>query len=360
MTDFYEIDFLDVEAKKSGDAIAMRYRVNGVTTIHVTDGGYQETGERLCNHIRTFYGWPKRIDFVVVTHQDGDHTGGLRTVLESFEVGELWMLRPWLYADQLIHRFSRYSSVENLRRRLKEVYSNLAALEEIALARRIPIKEPFQGARIGQFTVLAPSRRRFLDLIVESERTPEAKGYERTTMSSIFEGFKTTAAALVRSFWGQEIFPAEGTSAENEMSVVQYATLNNDRILLTGDAGREALTEAANFAPLVGLILPGITRFQVPHHGSRHNVSTEVLDRWLGPRRTSRLTEGLESFTAIISSAKEDPDHPRKSVIRAMIHRGAMVITTEGKTIRVSSAGAPPRPGWVPVPATSYPEEQEE
>lgn len=41
MSDFFEIDFLDVESKKSGDAIAMRYRINGITTIHVTDGGYQ-------------------------------------------------------------------------------------------------------------------------------------------------------------------------------------------------------------------------------------------------------------------------------------------------------------------------------
>lgn len=39
MTDFFEIDFLGVENKKSGDAIAIRYQHAGTTTIHVVDGG---------------------------------------------------------------------------------------------------------------------------------------------------------------------------------------------------------------------------------------------------------------------------------------------------------------------------------
>ena len=44
MNDFFEIDFLDVEAKKSGDAIPLRYSINGGARIHITDGGFQGTG----------------------------------------------------------------------------------------------------------------------------------------------------------------------------------------------------------------------------------------------------------------------------------------------------------------------------
>ncbi|MET4121975.1 beta-lactamase superfamily II metal-dependent hydrolase [Bradyrhizobium sp. JR1.5] len=62
------------------------------------------------------------------------------------------------------------------------------------------------------------------------------------------------------------------------MSVVQFAYLNGHKIVLTGDAGRSALTEAAEFAPQAGLYLPGVDRFQVPHHGERRNVSTELLE----------------------------------------------------------------------------------
>lgn len=362
MDDFFEIDFLDVESDKSGDAIAIRYGINGEEFIHVVDGGFQATGPSIVTHINTYYGNPAYIHRVVVSHPDGDHAGGLRTVLETFEVGELWMLRPWTYASEIVGRFDGLTSVDNLRSRLRRLYPNLAALEDISLEKGIPIKEPFQGASIGHFYVLAPSRARYLDLIVESDRTPESV---ESASKSVFAEFGTAVATAVakvttyiRSAWGEEVFSPESTSAENEMSVVQFADLCGHKILLTADAGREALTEAADFAPAVGLQLPGIDRFQVPHHGSRRNVSTEVLDRWLGERLPNQLL-GMANFHAIISSAKADTNHPRKAVVRAMIHRGGSVVSTEGRTI-CSSHNAPPRLGWSSVIPDAYPQDQEE
>ena len=361
MSDFFEIDFLDVESKKSGDAIPLQYSSNGITRIHITDGGFQDTGDKVVQHVKAYYGHPNSIDAVIVSHPDGDHAGGLRKVLESFDVSELWMLRPWLYADELIERFARFSNVENLVRRLKEVYPNIAALEEIAESKGIPIREPFQGAVIGEFIVLAPTKERYLDLVVESEKTPEAA---RATEESAHSMLATLGylvekvVSFVKAAWGVETFSSEETSHENEMSVIQYANLCEKKILLTADAGRGALIEAADYAPWAGLELPGIDRFQVPHHGSRRNVSTEILDRWLGEILPEKLEDGAEDFTAIISASKEDEDHPRKAVIRACIHRGANVISTEGKDICISH-NAPDR-GWVPVQPLLYPVEQEE
>ena len=68
--------------------------------------------------------------------------------------------------------------------------------------------------------------------------------------------------AFIKAGWGAEVFSPDETSVENEMSVVQFAQLNGDKIVLTGDAGRGALTEAADYAPHAGLILPGVNRFQ--------------------------------------------------------------------------------------------------
>jgi hypothetical protein len=356
MSDFFEIDFLDVEAKKSGDAIPLRYSIDGDTRIHITDGGFQGTGDFVIRHINKYYGSPRYIDAVIVTHPDGDHAGGLRSLFGEYEIGELWMLRPWLYADQLIHRFSRFSSVENLARRLKELYPNLEILEKLAVENNVTIKEPFQGALIGSFHVLAPSKDRYLDLVVESDRTPEASKEAEQSFSEAVEELLKKAVNFIKSAWGEEYFPEDDTSPENNMSVIQYACLCDKKILLTGDAGRAALNEAADFAPNVGLLLPGIDRMQVPHHGSRHNVSTEVLDRWLGSKFDDRPTS--ESFTAIVSAAEADKDHPRKSVVRAFIHRGAKVISTEGSNKR-TGYNAPDREGWEPVESIPYPEDQE-
>jgi beta-lactamase superfamily II metal-dependent hydrolase len=321
----------------------------------VVDGGFQETGEKLVEHINDYYNKPSCIDAVVVTHPDGDHAGGLRTLFDNFEIKELWMLRPWLYADELIDRFKRFTSVANLKKRLKELYPNISKLEELAEKNSVPIFEPFQGSQIGGFTVLAPSKEHYLNLVVESEKTPEATKAEQESLLEAAGKLLKKTVNFIRAAWGDEVFPEEDTSPENNMSVVQFANLCGENILLTGDAGRATLSEAIEYAPVEGLDLPGIDRIQVPHHGSRHNVNSELLDKLLGPKQSSVF----ENFSAIISAAKEDSNHPRKSVIRAFIHRGGKVITTEGVCVR-TSRNAPQREGWSSAAAVPYPEDQEE
>ena len=358
MSDYFEIDFLDVEAKDSGDAIPLRYKIGYDMRIHVTDGGFQKTGDKVVEYIKKYYDNPNMVDAVIVSHPDGDHAGGLRTVLERFKVSELWMLRPWLYADELVDRFAYYTNPEDLANKLKEIYSNIAELEEIAEEKGIPIYEPFQGKNIGDFTVLAPRKERYLDLVIESDKTPEAATESTQSLLrrglDLIEKAAARAVSFVKSVWGEEVFSSDETSHENEMSVIQYANLCGKKILLTADAGRGALTEAADYAQR---ILPGIYYFQVPHHGSRRNVSTEILNRWLGVILPEPLEQGKETFHAVISASKGDEDHPRKAVIRACIHRGGRVVSTEGRDVRVQY-NAPSR-GWSTVPALFYPEDQE-
>lgn len=362
MSDYYEIEFHNVDSKRSGDAITMRYQLDGVTTIHVIDGGFQDTGEKISTHIQNHYDNPRFINHVVVTHNDADHAGGLRSIIENFEVGELWMLRPWEYAEELLPRFSRYTNAENLRKRLREIYSNLAALEDLAIANGVTIRAPFQGETIGKFTVLAPSEDRFKDLIVESEKTPTAVAAAVSMEGKgLFEAAVKKVGQFIRALWGDENLSSEDTSAENEMSVVQYANLIQHKVLLTGDVGRDGLAEARDFAPNAGLTLPGIEIFQIPHHGSRRNVSSDLLNEWLGPKLASPPEDGAHKFRAFVCASKEDPDHPRKAVIRALKHRGAKVFSSEEYNwTRFSHGAAPQRAGMQPAKDLPYPEEQEE
>lgn len=362
MTDYYEMEFHKISSTRSGDAITMRYQLAGTTTIHVVDGGFQNTGDDLIFHIRKHYDNPKKISHVVVTHNDADHAGGLRAILESFEVGELWMLRPWEYADELLPRFARYSNAENLRKRLREIYSNLAALEDLAIEKGVTIRSPFQGATVGAFRVLAPSERRFKDLVVASDKTPDATAESLSTgAKGLLEFGLKKVGRFIRSIWGDENLSPEETSAENEMSVVQYAHILQSKVLLTGDVGREGLTEARDYARSLNLALPGIDIFQIPHHGSRRNVSSDLLNDWLGPKLLVPPEEGEYKFEGIVCASKDDPDHPRKAVIRAMKHRGAKVYSTEeaGWT-RFHRGAAPVREGMVPAKDVPYPDEQEE
>lgn len=362
MADYFEIDFLEVKTKKSGDAIGLRYELNGLVYIHVVDGGYSSTGEDLVQHINEYYGTPSYIDHVVVTHPDQDHAEGLQAVLEHFAIGALWMLLPWNYVDELLPRFDRYTNPDNLKRKLREAYPYLVELEKIASRKGIPIYAPLQGSMIGAFTVLAPSRARYLDLVVTSAKTPQQSATYDSMFGRLLAETARLVKALIHAAWGDEKFPADGTSNENEMSVVQFARLCNQSIVLTADSGRNGLAEAADFAPLVGLTLPGgVNRFQIPHHGGRHNVSSELLDRWFGERLAAPPAEGEESLTAVVSAARDDEDHPRKVVIRAFKHRGARIVSTDdGNGTKQTSFNAPARSGWGPATPLAYPDEMEE
>ena len=242
----HEIDFLAVGGgERSGDAIALRYGDGHTYSIHVIDGGDQAAGVQMVKHIRKYYENPSYIDAVVCTHGDDDHGSGLREVINEFEVGGIWMNRPWLYARSIINDFKdRRMMVDSLVGRLRDEYPILVEIEEVAEERGIDIHEAFRGASVGAFTVLAPSRERYLQLIPEFSRTPEQAESHRSD-SSAPRGLLAKAAQSVRGAaewvfetWGRETLEENvETSPSNESSVVQLARLDGERILLTGDAG---------------------------------------------------------------------------------------------------------------------------
>ena len=61
---------------------------------------------------------------------------------------------------------------------------------------------------------------------------------QQSVVQVLAEGAQVAARLwnMVKGNWGVEIFSPEETSAENEMSVVQYANIAGKRIVLTGDA----------------------------------------------------------------------------------------------------------------------------
>ena len=327
----HEIDFLPVgEKSNSGDAICLRYGdAQAGFSIHVIDGGFRDCSENIIAHIDAHYGAPASIEHVILSHADNDHAGGLVGVLEHYQVGTLWMTRPWLYAEELVSGFKYNWSADGLRQHLRDLYPTLVELGAIAIKKGTKIAEPFQGTQIGAFYVLAPSRTRYLALVPQFEKTPAAKA---DAGKSILGELLKAAAAWIKETWSGETLSdcPEPTSASNESSVVQLGLLDGKKLLLTGDVGPEGLTEAANYLDSRSYPIQGLSFVQVPHHGSRRNVTPTVLNRWLGPP----LANGSDPRrgSAFCSAAKDDPDHPRKKVLNAFTRRGYPVVVTNGTT----------------------------
>lgn len=336
----YEIDFLPVgNGSRSGDAIAMRYGYPGSYKVMVYDGGTKESGQALVDHIKTYYG-TTRVDYVVNSHPDGDHASGLSVVLEQLEVGELWMHQPWEYSTEIRDYFKDGRITDNsLAERLKEKMGAAYALEQLAIEKGIPIYEPFQGFNIGDFTVLSPESESYIhELIPAFSKSPEQKAPEESSISFAASAMKSISDFARKAIeWVAEHWHIESlredveTSAENESSVILYGVIDGRGILLTGDVGVRGLHAAANYAEAQGIsIHAGLKFSQIPHHGSRNNVSTNALDRILGPRKA--LDDGVQLFSSFVSVGKESTTHPRKAVTNAFIRRGGIVVETRGET----------------------------
>jgi len=344
----YEIEFLPVgNGEKSGDAILVRCGEENDYKIMVVDGGGKESGQALVDHIKNYYK-TDYVDYVVNTHPDQDHASGLSVVLEELKVGELWIHRPWEHTSEIIHHFKDGRITENsLKERLQKAFKYVYPLEEMAREKNIKIYEPYQGSKIGEFEVLSPNINWYLyELIPEFNKTPDAK----PATESFTDSLSTLASRVLESF-NYEILKEDGeTSADNESSVILYANFNGDGILLTGDSGIRALNKAYDYKPQISDNLKFV---QVPHHGSRRNVSPSILDKILGNKGQSI------NKTAFVSASKESTKHPRPIVVNAFIRRGCKVCSTEGNTI-MNYQGMPNRDGWSAVTPLEFKEDVEE
>jgi hypothetical protein len=197
MTDGIEIDFLPVgEGEHSGDAIAVRWRDNDQYKVMIYDGGTRDHGAAIVDHVKKYFD-TTHVDYVVNSHPDNDHAGGLVYVLENLTVGELWMHRPWEYSAQILQYFhdGRITD-ESLAWRLKQKMTAAFSLEKAAQKQGIPIFEPFAGSQIGIFTVLSPTDDRYVhELIPQFEKSPELKK-EATAMDSIVEATKAAISYI--------------------------------------------------------------------------------------------------------------------------------------------------------------------
>ncbi|MCW2992531.1 MAG: hypothetical protein JWQ18_26 [Conexibacter sp.] len=330
----FEIDFLPVgDGEHSGDAIAMRFQDAGGIWRHVViDGGYSDDGTALISHIDRYYD-TNHLDLVLLTHADRDHRGGLTTVMSNFTIGQF-----------AVHRLDQRGGSDLPG--TKEVNALIALAE----ARGASIVEPFAGASGfgGILTVLGPSVE-FFDEMISAQHVTLAAAPVRTRGGLTLAEVAAARARLIEvpalpdEQWFDE---GEGTNPRNQTSAITLWNFNGHRVLLTGDAGVDAMVNAWDWLVASGLDASPPRNAQVPHHGSRRNCSTDMLDYVLGP------VGGSQSGEAVVSVAPGSLKHPSPRVINAFARRKYPVATTAGceEAIMLNGDGMPQRFGWSTAP----------
>lgn len=347
---WYEIDVLAVgDGERSGDAIAMRYSVDGGNwNVLVIDGGNKDAGARLVELIRREYE-TNVVNNALNTHPDADHSSGLSVILEEMDVRALWMHKPWEHAPHILDAFDDARiTTKSLSRRIEEALQSACGVHDLAVQKRVPVYEPFQGANIGGLFVLSPSLLQYQALLPHFRSTPQAAvPSPLPAAAGIFGALAAAVARWIPATQQNEdaALGRKPTAAENESSVVLFGQFGSEGILFTGDAGPQALTAAAQYAARHGVSLQGLRLAQVPHHGSRNNLTPTVL-------------RAISAQTAFVSVAANSPTHPRRSVTNALQRRGTAVYATQGTGLRFQ-LNAPERSGWSAAAATPFYDEIE-
>lgn len=350
-----EVEFLPVgTGAKAGDAIIVRYGDDTTYELMLVDGGHAETGVTIVEHLRTYFGPLPLLEHVVLTHSDSDHASGIRKVLEEIPVRHLWMHVPWLLAENSRDLFAdKRWTAAGLERAVCAEYGIISEIFDLAVEKGCQIHLPFEGNEIGPFRVMSPTALAYRFLLPQFEKTPnpdqkainDARWWlgKESSLRKFLEAAKAAAHGWISESWYHERLRDGGiTSASNETSVVLYGSFGSKRVLLTGDAGINALTWSADYADRIGLPLQQFTFVQIPHHGSRRNVGPAILNRLLGPV----VPEGTPTrFSAFVSAPPDDASHPRRIVLNAFKRRGGSIVATQGRS-KIHYGGFAPRAGY--------------
>jgi hypothetical protein len=232
----FEIDFLPVgDGARSGDAIAIRFTRpdNGRIAHVIIDGGFQDDGDALVEHVMGVYE-TNHVDLVILTHPDGDHIGGLGKVVEELNVDSL-----------VAHDLSAHGGAS-----LKAADA-VAELRQLARGKGASLYEPFADLNaFGEALLIAGPTEPFYEEQVVAEVAEERAGARASTPAT--HGLAATARGLTERAIAK--FPVElpfgdagGDNPRNNSSAIIDLRLGDNRILFTGDAGVPALDGALDY-----------------------------------------------------------------------------------------------------------------
>ena len=321
----FEIDMLDVG---NADAIILHYFNKDKEFVVLIDAGKTaEHGKKIEAHINK-YTTKKSIDLAINTHPDDEHIGGFFHLVNcGMLINEFWIHDPSKHKIRNdLHDTIKTKDIEkalmeqlnlnlnDLEKSLSYVYESLRDSNNILAqidAQKIPRAEPFDGKSHPDIPirVLGPSKSyyekkldRYRDirlLYEEQEHLILEKALEGGPLSTIQGGLTDREFVDLKN----------DRSNENNSSVILSFKPDNQTYLFTADAGPEALNKVVDRYDLSGIYF-----MQIPHHGSRYNITSGLLDYF-------------KPDVAYIS-CKRTKHYPSVAVINILKENGCKVFAT--------------------------------
>jgi beta-lactamase superfamily II metal-dependent hydrolase len=305
----YEYEILNVN---DADVIFIRHYVGNKPYVILIDAGNIGDWEKIKNHLIDYYG-TTTIDLAVCTHPDNDHIGGFFGLLDDDEItiSEFWLIDPAHCLDE--NDIKYYRTKESATNAVRQIFNkpndSTTNLINILLEQNIDTYTVIAGYKhsILPITVVAPTTKYYSEVVKNMvEDYGCAKVYEEADTTQYDEAEQLSVDTAKSSIDNCD----DDTSPYNQSSIVLlYEPENGKKILFTGDATCASLVQMTKDYPEI----TDIDLLKVPHHGSKHNLSSAIIDI-------------LKPKTSYIS-AKGTRKHPSVAIVNYLSKYGNVYST---------------------------------
>ena len=273
---------------REGDCVVLTYGSADAPRRVMVDGGRTATYGDLKAHLEQLPAAQREFELLIVTHIDRDHIQGVLEMLEDEELPvsfkDVWFNGYHHLMDGDFEEFSAKEGERLTASLIKLVeegkctwngsfgdgYKKAAALPKDETLLEVELEDGLT------LTLLSPTRKKMEEMqgcwAKECEKAGLVAGYGAQDPPP--EGFEHLAAINIGQL-AEEPFE-EDDSDPNGCSIAVMAQYNDKRVLLTGDAHPTLLEDSlSRFGDTDDPV--EFAAFKLPHHGSRKNISKELL-----------------------------------------------------------------------------------
>lgn len=309
---YYEVHFM-----KAGDAdsiiLAYKRDVTSNLVLVLIDAGNVTNANQIKEIIKER--WKRNwVDIAVLTHPDTDHKGGFFGLLQDdkFEIKEFWTCLPWISHYEDLTPGAEPILMPSIKDSIK-IYSHPTDesinLIKLLCDRGVKIRDVSQGddgLPIIPLKVVGPTLE-FSDRNASIMVSDFKEISDDETFEAYVEDAEMTDEDAVSVIDKEE----DDTSATNMSSLILMFDPGR-KFLLTGDATRASLKAMIDENPSLfkNCVL------KVPHHGSKHNLNTELINM-LEPQQSAICARGSKK-------------HPNNSVVYWLSKTGNVYLTERG------------------------------
>lgn len=269
--------------------------------VFFLDGGNQEFGSTIVEHYKKWikpYLYDKKTIAFINSHPHADHINGLIEIVKELGDEMTWGIYndPVKFISEELRENIKQSALRNEDADIDHLYKSFQKIQELndlCEQYNIEKKEAISDAfNYNEIKIVSPTREFYTAKVQLFTNIDFLKKVDYTkSFSEVDETLESLTPCDI-------VDKKNDASPENLSStVIELVDSSNKRYLLTSDSGVESFDDMEKN----GFNTENLNFVQLPHHGSRRNISTN----WIGKFAPKMF----------LISAEGNKKHPRKAVL---------------------------------------------